>query len=141
MTTTDCGWSGPLPPVGETRPCEACRLFRDQAEAVQRTYGDVRRCQINGQRPPPPALPPVEQPAQCIHLGQWLFDEPCSCGSSSKVPVHQCGLLTFEASGKPRKCVPARHSMIADELLRVATINCHQCPSRSADSLAEAQSR
>lgn len=68
----------------------------------------------------------------CGFLGALRQQEPCSCGSSLKIDVHECRLLKT-SRGTPKLCVLSgeRHSLIRDESLRRAVQCCASCPHRS----------
>lgn len=68
--------------------------------------------------------------ATCKHLGAEVSKEPCSCGSSTKIAVHECNLLKT-VRDTPKHCAPFRHSQFANSDVALTVIDCQSCPSRS----------
>lgn len=62
----------------------------------------------------------------CTHLGELLNHEPCSCGATAKVAVHQCP--------HKKRCAPDNNAgSIKDTSLRNLVTNCKDCPLFSLD--------
>jgi len=120
-----CGWTDPLPKVGEKLHCHVCGL--------DKTYGGFRRCSINGRAVESSAVATApQQSARCVHLGEEVHQEPCSCGNAVTVAIHACN----HADG-PKRCCPGGHARIADHDVRSVITNCRKCPLRSTARRAE----
>jgi len=73
------------------------------------------------------SLPVDASPAtsiQCVHLGEKLHEEPCTCGSAAKIAIYHCDLLT-------KRCTPDKHSKLSADIRR-SIYDCRNCVSRSA---------
>jgi len=86
------------------------------------TRDDCLRCELIDSD----ALPVEHAPQQvrCAHLGEKLHDEPCTCGSSTKIAVHACSLLD-------QRCSPDRHNKLPRDL-QPHVLNCRSCSHRSS---------
>lgn len=112
-----------LPPCsfrnGAGRRIVFCR-HPDTAHKVTRK--DCLSCKlIDSDALPVEATPP--QQVRCVHLGDKIHEEPCACGASTKIPIHECSLL-------PQRCSPDKHSKLPVDV-RGAIRNCRNCVSRS----------
>lgn len=70
----------------------------------------------------------------CGYLGKVVSKEPCSCGDSKTIEVHECRLLKTLVSlsgrgGRPKRCVPLQRDYRKMKNLeeRLATICCEDC--------------
>lgn len=85
--------------------------------------------------PVPDLVSASPSPVDCVHRGDSLFDEPCSCGSSSRVAVHEC-----RDPARSRRttayCVPLlRHwERVEDPIGKVAFKCCETCAHRTTSA-------
>lgn len=68
-------------------------------------------------------------PIRCVHLGEKIHEEPCTCGASTKISIHQCELIAS-------RCAPDRHSKLPVDV-RGMIRNCRTCVSRSSTAQSE----
>lgn len=105
--------------VGRTA-CESCSHF---------TEGTAEPLPIAD---PETASP---SPAYCVDRGEPLFDEPCSCGSSTRVSVYECR-SPARARRSRAFCVPllTHWDRIEDPIGRASFQCCETCQARQVSA-------
>lgn len=91
-------------------------------------------------RPYPDPQHDTRSPAVCEHRGQILTDEPCSCGSISRVSVYACYSPARVRSFQDHAyCVPlsVNWDRLADPMARTSFPCCETCEHRTTSLPAE----
>jgi hypothetical protein len=74
-----------------------------------------------------------ETEKKCVYEGEAVFDEPCSCGSSTWISIHSCSSPErVRGWQKNSWCVPllVRWDQLADPMARTSFQCCESCEFR-----------
>jgi len=89
------------------------------------TRADCLKCELIDSDALPVDYAPAT-PVRCVHLGEKIHDEPCTCGASTKIAIHDCELIDI-------RCTPGNHAKLPTDI-RGHIRDCRTCPSRSSST-------
>lgn len=121
-----------VPPCGyrKGRGKRICFCHHPSAKRKTVDYDECRQCPLADATASPPVTTRDGSAFKttCQHLGEVIHNEPCSCGSAVKIPIHRCDKLTL--------CVLTKHELSkvknADTRSHLERRCCETCPHHSS---------